>query len=1707
MPSRRNIAPRKPAPRQRAPRRQYGGRRQADEMQATLAAIVASSDDAIIGRSIDGTILSWNAAAERWFGYTAAEAIGRDLDLVPSERQQARLQNRELARQGIPVPIHDTVRLARDGRTIDVSLSVSPIKDGGGKVIGMASILRDITQRKQAEETRAQLAAIVDASDDAILSRDLEGRILSWNAGAERMFGYAAAEAVGRSIAILAPPERQYEAQHNTWLVQHGKRVPSFETVRVAKDGRPVHVQVCASAIRDDAGNVTRIAAIYRDIGERKRAESALRERDAWFSATFEQAAVGMGLRDIDPRRPRWLRVNQKLCAIVGYTREELLQLTAVDLTPTADRGTAIENNERLLRGEIASYSREKRYVRKDGQIIWINLSLSAVCGPDGRPTHVISVIEDISARKQAEADLRKIDRARKVMAECNRVLVRADDEIRLLQDMCKTAVESGGYRMAWVGYAEHDEYRSVRPVAQSGFDEGYLETSRFSWAANERGHGPAGRAIRSGQACAVRDTLLDSSFAPWRENALKRGYRASIALPLTEDNVAFGVLCLYTSEAEAFDADEVVLLEELAADLAYGIVSLRARIAHARAEAALKANEDLLRTTFEQAAVGIAHIAADNFRIRMANRRFCELLGYTQDELVGTDSRSRTPAGEMPERDAERAQLVAGTIKTCACERQLIRKDGSLLWVNRSLSLVRDAAGQPQYFISVIEDISERRRAEAALQTSEVQLHGILESTADGILAVDGEGKVIRANARFAEMWRIPKPLLHAGNDQVLLDFVLNQLIDPEKFVSKVRELYASDANFMDTLAFKDGRVFERYSSPLNLKDAVLGRVWSFRDITERKKAEVMQASLAAIVENASDAIIGRSLSGTITSWNAAAERIFGYSASEAIGRTSSMLTPEPLRKLSENSANLKRGMMIPARERMRVTKDGRMIEVISSISPVRNEAGEVVSAAIITHDISELRQAERELRRKARLTQLMESLARAANEAATPEEALRACVARICDYGGWMLGRVGIFALGQPKKIPRSSIWHCPQEAGFEEFINISNNFDHTQLAGKFVTAAIREKKPVWVSDLSTTVGFGRMAIAAKFGIRAGFVFPVVVGDEVLAVLEFFGGEIREPDALLIDAIGSVGSQLARVIERQRALDDARASERKLNGILGALQEVVWSMDLRSGRLLYLNAAAKRLVRRPIDVFLVKTRLWRRMIHREDRALVRASVRTLMQEGRLTHEFRIVLADGEVRTVENHAHVVRDANGLPQRIDGTITDITERKQAEERSDYLAQYDTVTGLPNRRLFNDRLTLALARDKRIGAMTALLLLDLDRFKQINESLGHNSGDKVLQAVTARLKERLREVDTIARFGGDGFMVILESVSEQAQAIRVAEKIVETVAQPFLLEGQEIFVTVSVGVAFSPADADSVERLIENAELAMYQAKDEGRNTLQLYTPAQSPRRGRGLGMESKLRRAIERDELLLHYQPKIDIKTGAIVGAEALVRWRNPEFGLVPPAEFIPLAEETGLIVPIGEWVLHSACAQASAWSRDGHPLTMAVNLSARQFRQKNLRHMIEQALANSALDACQLELEITESMIMHRAEQAIATLQQLRDIGLTLSVDDFGTGYSSLSYLKRFPVHNLKIDQSFVRDLHINNDDAAIVRTVIALAQNLNLKTIAEGVESEQQLIYLAGLHCNEYQGHYFSKALPASDFLRRLPEQSIQRASAVSR
>jgi diguanylate cyclase (GGDEF)-like protein/PAS domain S-box-containing protein len=480
-----------------------------------------------------------------------------------------------------------------------------------------------------------------------------------------------------------------------------------------------------------------------------------------------------------------------------------------------------------------------------------------------------------------------------------------------------------------------------------------------------------------------------------------------------------------------------------------------------------------------------------------------------------------------------------------------------------------------------------------------------------------------------------------------------------------------------------------------------------------------------------------------------------------------------------------------------------------------------------------------------------------------------------------------------------------------------------------------------------------------------------------------------------------------------------------------------------------------------------------------------------TLSHEGQeqITFETTHRRKDGSSYPVEVRLQLSRTET--PPVYVAIIQDISERRRAQERLNYLAHFDALTGLPNRVMFNERL-LQTMRDADIKErLVALMFLDLDRFQTINDTLGHEAGDELLKAAARRLTGCLRRGDTVARLGGDEFTVVLADVGHVDDVAWVANKILEAFARPFHVADSELFVTVSIGITLYPFDDHGIDGLLKNADMAMYKAKEQGRNNYQFYTTELNERAREHLGLDIALRRALEREELLLHYQPQVDLANGRIVGMEALLRWHHPERGLIPPSAFIPLAEENGLIVPIGEWVLRQSCAQVRAWEAQG--LTVgrtAVNLSARQFRQRDLAERVAAILADTGLPAARLELEITESTLMHSADTTSAALAELKAMGLRLAIDDFGTGYSSLSYLKRFPIDTLKIDQSFVRDITHAPDNAAIITAIITMAHSMGMKGVAEGVETEDELRFLHRHHCDGMQGFLFSRPLPAEEF-----------------
>jgi diguanylate cyclase (GGDEF)-like protein/PAS domain S-box-containing protein len=525
--------------------------------------------------------------------------------------------------------------------------------------------------------------------------------------------------------------------------------------------------------------------------------------------------------------------------------------------------------------------------------------------------------------------------------------------------------------------------------------------------------------------------------------------------------------------------------------------------------------------------------------------------------------------------------------------------------------------------------------------------------------------------------------------------------------------------------------------------------------------------------------------------------------------------------------------------------------------------------------------------------------------------------------------------------------------------------------------------------------------------------------------------------------------------------------------------------------------------------------------VVHQEDRDRVSQALNAILAERKPCDiDHRVLLPNGGEFTVNLQAEAVFDDQLHMLTIVGTAQDISERKRSEREIHRLAYYDSLTGLPNRVLFKDRVTQALAHAGRYHSTLAVLFLDLDRFKVINDTLGHNVGDLLLKQVADRLEESVRHSDSIsrtvekneaheiARLGGDEFTVLLTNIRHVQDAATVARRLLEALAKSFVIDGHEVSVTVSVGISIFPTDGDSMDQLLKSSDIAMYHAKEQGRNNFQFYSATMNALAAERLEMENDLRKALERQELLIHYQPQVDLRSNRIVGAEALVRWRHPVHGMLMPAVFLPVAMETGMIQKLDEEVLRMACRQNKVWQDAGYsPIRMSVNVSNSFFHGTSLTSAISKSLLESQLDPQYLELELTESIAMRHVEMSITMLQALRAVGIRLSIDDFGTGYSSLSHLQRFPLNRLKIDQLFTQDVTHNVANASITRAIISLGHSMNLSVLAEGVETDEQLALLRGQGCDEVQGYFFGRPMPGEEFVRLLtraiPSEPRERAA----
>jgi diguanylate cyclase (GGDEF)-like protein/PAS domain S-box-containing protein len=631
-------------------------------------------------------------------------------------------------------------------------------------------------------------------------------------------------------------------------------------------------------------------------------------------------------------------------------------------------------------------------------------------------------------------------------------------------------------------------------------------------------------------------------------------------------------------------------------------------------------------------------------------------------------------------------------------------------------------------------------------------------------------------------------------------------------------------------------------------------------------------------------------------------------------------------------------------------------------------------------------------------------------------------------------------------------------------------------------------------------------------------GFVFLLIRGlTEPLNRAVTLAGDIAAGDFRAeksIDTSRDIGGLLASLVKMRsglgRAFLDLAKNETRLANAQRIAQIGDWELDIAKQTITRSDEVCRIFGRTP-DQLSHSSIFSPELIHPDDRALVQRSMHSAIFHGKnFNIDFSVFLPNRDTRVVNTQVEVKTDASGKPMIVAGTIQDITARKAAEDQIRHLALHDGLTGLSNRQLFKEKVDQAILSAERQGSAVTVMFLDLDRFKNVNDTLGHGAGDTLLKEVTRRLQNSLRESDTISRIqqlqdddigrqGGDEFTILIGNLMRGDQAARIAQRMLTAIGKPFIIDGNEVGVTASIGISVFPLDGENSESLLKNADAAMYHAKEQGKNNYQFFSKSISEIASNKLALENGLRKALLEEQFVLYFQPRVNAVSGTITGAEALIRWNHPERGIVLPAEFIPMAEESGLIVPIGEWVLRVACLQAVKLHKAGFKeIGISVNMASPNFKQSNLVQIVSAVLKESGLDPTRLEIEMTESLMMQDVETVIPILNQLKALGIKLSIDDFGTGYSSLSYLKSFPIDTLKIDRAFVSGIGLDSKDAALTTAIISIAKSLDLKVIAEGVETEDQMRFLSEQGCTHVQGYLYSRPLPFNEFMLLLRQKN---------
>jgi len=1381
--------------------------------------------------------------------------------------------------------------------------------------------------------------------------------------------------------------------------------------------------------------------------------------------------------------------------------------------TPVADGGNW-DKHRALLQARKPFTDFVFKRLDSKGGLRYISTSGEPLFDDKGRFRGYRGIAKDVTDSRRAQ-ELQDLEHSvSRWIAEAESVAAAVTAAIRAI---CETeSWECGRYFRpdTEAGVLRFSESWSVQDPAIQGF----VERSRE--IVYKPGVGTMGRVWQSGQPLWVADVPGDSRLDRTVFTA-DYGIRGGFVFPARSEGKVIGVLAFNSRQIRA--PDERLLKATLAIGGQIGQFLERKRLEEEqrRFRAAMDASADLMLL-----------IDRSSMRYIDVNDAACRALGYSREELLALGpqdifSKSREELARLYDR------MFAGDLTTPTVEGVYRCKDGSQLPIEAYPRAVRSAAGD--VVVSIARDIRERKRAEQLRELEHAVTNRIAnaDSTSAALKAViravcETEGWVcgryLRVDEKagvlcFGEAWSVPDVKIERyleesraavygpGVGLVGLVWQSGQPLwvpDTSKDTRTMRKNLAREAGLhgaiffpvlsegktIGVLTFNSREVREREERLLQAVGAIGSQVGQF---VQRKQAEEVVRESETYY---------RSLSELSADWYWEQDAQFrfiqlsGHMGEKRqfprelwLGKTRWEL---PYVGVSEDDWRAHKAALEahrPFRDFVVASrrKDGSLQHISTSGYPIFDGAGKFNGYRGIARDVSERKRAEELLR-------LEHTVTRSLAEAETAVAAVQAAIRAVCETEGWECGRY-------LRVDERAGLLCCVEAWGIQteaiqRFLESSRKVTYAPGAG-LAGRVWQSGEPLWLADVGKDPRAAQASLIREIGLHGAIFFPVIAEGKTIGILAFNSREVREPDDRLLRALRVIGSQIGQFVQRKQAEEGVRESEERFRSLTVLSSDMYWEQDDQF-RFTSVSGTGSQRVNVKTFPMIGKKRWEQNYINMtaDDWATHLAA----LEAHKPFRDMELCRLDesGKKVWISISGEPVFDPSGAFKGYRGVGKDITERKLDDERIQYLATHDALTALPNRTKFSDTLNLALQNARRYNRSFAVLFIDLDRFKVINDSLGHEAGDQLLLEVGRRLCATVRSSDVVARLGGDEFVVLVQEVGEAKQVEVVARKILSAIVKPTFIADQECRVTASIGICLYPSEAQDEQSLMKNADIAMYRAKEEGKNTYRFASQETDVHSLERLALETSLRRGLERSEFLLHYQAKLDLRTEKITGVEALVRWRHPELGMIPPGQFIPLAEETGLIVPIGKWVLLTACAQNVAWERAGLPtLRMAVNLSARQFADENLLEDIATVLREVGMKPELLELELTESMVMQNAERAGKVLAALKKLGVRLAIDDFGVGYSSLTHLKRFPIDTLKVDRSFIRDIPQDSEDKAITQAIITMGRSLDLTVVAEGVETLEQQTFLRDHDCDELQGFFFSKPIPSEQFAELLRQR----------